>query len=75
MTTENKTVPVDRTAFTAFIPKEFGASVVLNGPPALGDVVEMVCVYSDETDGYGLMFRVKQPEAPKPEPSRIILPY
>lgn len=73
MTTEKPAV--DKTIFSAFVPKEYGTTVILNGPPALGDVVEMVCVYSAPDDGYGLMFRVKHPEAVKPEPSHIILPY
>lgn len=45
--------------FSAFIPREFAPEVIIDGPPAEGDVVEMVCVYANPDDGYGIQFRVK----------------
>lgn len=68
MTTEKP--KVDKSLFSAFIPTEYVDKVIEGGAPAVGDVVEMVCVYSEATDGYGLKFRLK---APEPEKSPIIL--
>lgn len=59
------TTKVDKSLFSAFIPKEYADKVIDNGVPDLGDEVELVCVYANPEDGYGLKFRRK---------SRIILP-
>ena len=54
-----------RAKLTAFIPNEF-ATEVFDGPtPAVGDVVEMVCVHADKEDGFGLKFRVKGKDQPR----------